>query len=75
MRHYVGATLLAARRPAEAEAVYRKDLQRFPDNGWSLYGLSVALAAQDRAQDAARVRDEFGEAWRSADVMLSASRF
>lgn len=36
VRHSLGAALLASGRPAEAEAVYREDLKRNPNNGWSL---------------------------------------
>ena len=35
-------------RPADAEAVYRADLKKYPKNGWSLIGLSRALAAQGK---------------------------
>ena len=28
-------------RPAEAEEVYLRDLERFPENGWSLFGLAT----------------------------------
>jgi predicted Zn-dependent protease len=35
----LGAALLAAGRPAEAERAFRADLQEFPANGWALYGL------------------------------------
>lgn len=38
-RQSLGAVLLEAEKPAEAEAVYRKDLTVNPDNGWSLFGL------------------------------------
>ena len=38
-RHVLGATLMDAGRYAEAEAVYREDLKRRPENGWSLFGL------------------------------------
>src|SRR5204862_8051425 len=43
MRQYLGAAYLKINRPAEAEAVYREDLARNPQNGWSLYGLAQAL--------------------------------
>jgi tetratricopeptide (TPR) repeat protein len=54
-RHLLGAQLLLAGRPGEAEEVYREDLARNPANGWALYGLSLALRGQGRAADAARV--------------------
>src|SRR4030095_17008403 len=36
IRHSLGAALLKARHPAEAEKVYRTDLRGFPENGSSL---------------------------------------
>ncbi len=75
VRHLLGAQLLATNRPAEAEAVYREDLLRNPANGWSLYGLSAALKAQNRAAEAARVEAELRAAWKNADIALTASAF
>jgi len=40
VRHLLGAQLLIAGRPAQAERVYREDLRRHPGNGWALYGLA-----------------------------------
>jgi tetratricopeptide (TPR) repeat protein len=45
VRQSLGAVLLKAGRAAEAEAVYREDLKRNPENGWSLYGLTQSLRA------------------------------
>src|ERR1700757_2084809 len=39
LRHAIGANLMHAGRFAEAEQVYRDDLKRLPENGWSLLGL------------------------------------
>jgi len=75
VRHLLGAQLLIAGRPAEAERVYRADLKRNPRNGWSLYGLAAALRAQGRSGEAMRVTREFGAAWQHADVRLVASAF
>lgn len=66
--------LLAAGRPAEAERVFREDLDRFPDNGWSLDGLESALRAMDRDREADQVADRFAEAWRHADVRVEELR-
>ena len=74
VRHVLGRALLEANRPVEAEAAYRKDLLRFPANGWSLLGLERALEAQGRPEEAAAVREERERAWRHADLELSASR-
>ena len=74
-RHLLGAELLAAGKPAEAEAVYREDLKRHPNNGWAFLGLSQALAAQKKDADATAARKSFEEAWQKADVQLTASAY
>ncbi len=74
-RHSLGAVLLEAGRAAEAEAVYREELRRNPENGWSLFGLAEALLAQDEAAAAEEAGRRFERAWANADVELSASRF
>jgi len=71
MRHYLGAALLEARKPKEAEAVYREDLRRNPNNGWALYGLASSLAAQARKDEAAAARERFEAAWKEADIKLT----
>ena len=47
-RHALGAVLLEAGRPAEAETVYWEDLKRNRENGWALTGLVQALRAQKK---------------------------
>jgi len=74
-RHWLGAALLEAGRPAEAEAVYRAELADHPHNGWSLLGLEQALHAQSRTADADETRRAFEQAWALADVWIRASRF
>ena len=71
----LGAVLLAAGRPAEAETVYWEDLRRFRDNGWALFGLVRALRAQKKDDQAAVVEARFKKAWARADVSLTGSRF
>ncbi len=39
VRHFLGAMLLDAGRPNEAEVVYAADLRKNPENGYSLFGL------------------------------------
>ncbi len=74
-RQALGAVLLAAGRPAEAETVYWEDLRRNRENGWALFGLMQALKAQGKNDDAALVEARFKKAWAKADVTLTASRF
>jgi tetratricopeptide (TPR) repeat protein len=71
----LGAVLLEAGRPAEAETVYWDDLRRNRDNGWALFGLAKALRAQGKTGQAEIVEARFTKAWARADVTLPASRF
>lgn len=71
VRHSLGAVLLAADRPKDAEAVYREDLKIWPENGWALFGLSQSLKAQNK--DTTDVDKRFKEAWKHADTKLHAS--
>jgi tetratricopeptide (TPR) repeat protein len=73
-RHSLGVVLLAAGKAAEAEAVYRKDLELHPHNGWALIGLSQALAAQGKTAEAADAKARFDQAWANADLKIEASR-
>jgi tetratricopeptide (TPR) repeat protein len=75
VRHNLGATLLAAGRAAEAQAIYQEDLRQYPNNGWSLLGLSKSLEAQGKTAEALEARQRFAEAWMHADVTPSTSRF
>jgi tetratricopeptide (TPR) repeat protein len=75
VRQNLGAVLLAAKRPAEADKVYREDLRRNPNNGWSLYGLTQSLKARGNKKLAALEEKYFQKAWSRADVTLTASRF
>ena len=75
VRQALGAALLQAGRAAEAEAVYREDLRRNPENGWSLFGLAQSLRVQGKGADATAVDARFRRAWGRADVTLTASRF
>jgi tetratricopeptide (TPR) repeat protein len=72
VRHALGATLMNAKRHAEAEKVYREDLVRFPENGWSLLGLLQSLQAQGK-KEAAAVEKRFRTIWAKADVEIPSS--
>jgi tetratricopeptide (TPR) repeat protein len=75
VRHALGAALLDSGHAAEAEQVYRDDLIRYPNNGWSLYGLSRALKLQGKQAEALAVKQQFDKAWEHADVKLASSCF
>jgi len=73
VRHTLGAVLVKAERFAEAERVYRADLEQWPGNGWSLLGLTRALEGQDKRDAAAKTRAKFEQAWANADNPLTTS--
>ena len=73
-RHALGAVLLEAGKAVDAEAVYRAELERNPQNGWSLNGLAKSLRAQKRNAEAKEVERQFTNAWQHADVKLDSSR-
>src|SRR5437764_155437 len=70
MRETLGATLLLDGQAAEAERVFRADLERNPRNGRSLFGLWKALEAQHKTREAVVARREFEAAWKNADTQL-----
>jgi tetratricopeptide (TPR) repeat protein len=75
MRQSLGKALIAAGLAPEAQRVYQDDLKRFPENGWSLFGLATCLDMQGKSDEATTVRARLVEAWKHADVELVASRF
>jgi tetratricopeptide (TPR) repeat protein len=70
VRQSLGMALLRLGRTNEAEAVFRKDLDQHPRNGWSLFGLTQSLRKQGAAEAAAEAQRRFEEAWAQADVTL-----
>lgn len=73
VRHTLGALLLSDGRYEEAEKVYREDLKEWPENGWSLYGLTQCLRAQGAAAEADKVERRFRKVWSRADVTIGSS--
>ena len=72
-RHWLGAALIEAERYADAERVYREELEDHPHNGWSLYGLKMALEAQ--GESLADTSTEFDASWARSDVWIASSKF
>ena len=73
VRHALGALLMAGGRFAEAEAVYREDLRRNRDNGWSLTGLQLALRKQQLDNEAEELSPRLDRAFHNADTRPSSS--
>jgi len=74
VRQTLGAVLLEAGRPEEAEAVFWEDLRRHASSGWSLFGLMQAQRAQGKAEEAAMTEARFRQAWKDADITLTSAR-
>ncbi|HEY7115682.1 MAG TPA: hypothetical protein VH475_03795 [Tepidisphaeraceae bacterium] len=72
-RHVLGAALMKAGKAAEAEQVYRDDLKKLPNNGWSLFGLADSLRKQGKDDEAKEVDARFKEVWSKADIQITSS--
>lgn len=70
VRESLGAALLLNGQAERAEAVFRADLEQYPRNPRSLFGLQNALDVQRKHDAAEEVRREFEAAWKNADVPL-----
>jgi tetratricopeptide (TPR) repeat protein len=67
-RHFLGEELLKQKKWTEAVKVFNDDLQVNNDNGWSLYGLHLALKNSNKKTDAARVLVKYQKAFRETDL-------
>ena len=72
-QHWLGAALLEVKRYPDAERVYREELKKHPNNGWSLFGLKAALEGQGKPS--ADVAKQFDDAWARSDAWIQASRY
>ena len=72
-RQWLGAVLIQAERFEDAARIYREELDDHPHNGWSLFGLQQALAAQGISSP--DVDEDFDASWARADTWIQASRF
>ncbi len=72
-RHWLGAALLEAGRPADAEMEYRTELADHPHDVWSLHGLKAALAAQRKTDP--DVDADFETSTARVDVWITSSKF
>lgn len=74
-RQCLGWVLLKAGKVSDAEDTYHKDLERYPENGWSLTGLiqSAEARGSDGAESASKARRRFDAAWAAAEVAIGSS--
>jgi hypothetical protein len=71
VRESLCGLLLQSGNYADAEKVFRADLERNKHSGRSLFGLMESLKAQKKSQGAAIAQREFESAWKNADTKLS----
>jgi tetratricopeptide (TPR) repeat protein len=69
VRESLGGEYLRAQRFADAERVFRRDLEINPQNPRSLFGLQEALRGQSK--DANDVSRRFTEAWKDTGIQLT----
>ncbi len=64
VRHAMGALLMASKKYAEAEKLYREDLERHPKNTWSLLGLRQSLDLQENRKESQLISRLLDIAWK-----------
>jgi tetratricopeptide (TPR) repeat protein len=74
VRQSLGAALLEAGKPAEAEQVFTQSLAQFPHNGWALYGLMKAQQAQNNEAAAQETEKRLKQTWAGDPAMLTLKR-
>jgi len=73
VRHTMGAIQLTSGDALGAEATYREDLKRHPENAWGLLGLHQTLTSLGRHAEADALKPRLDRAWARADVTPPAS--
>ena len=73
VRHTLGAVYLKSGDYADAERVYREDLEEWPNNVWALYGLGRALEEQGKTAEAEKAMADYEDVWPDADAPLTTS--
>jgi len=72
-RQSLGRVLIEAGKLEEAEAVFKKDLEGYPRNGWSMFGLYKVLEIQGKTEEAKQYKDKFDIIWQLSDIELKSS--
>jgi tetratricopeptide (TPR) repeat protein len=67
-REALGRLLLKTGKTEEAEAVFREDLKRHPENGWALFGLEKSLRTLGKTDEADEAHKRLEKAWARADI-------
>jgi hypothetical protein len=74
VRPTLGRLLLVTNHAADAERVFRDDLDKKPRDARALSGLRDSLKAQGRDYEAEQVDEQFKSAWKVADTKSTSTR-
>ena len=74
VRQTLAAALLQAGRLDEAEAQFKRALERAPNNGWSYYGLAKVYAALGNAEAAKQAEENLAKTWIGNRSLLQLSK-
>ena len=72
-RQSLGRVLMEAGKLKEAEAVFKRDLEDYPRNGWSMFGLIKVLEIQEKNEEAKPYKAQFDIIWQLSDIKLESS--
>lgn len=75
IRHSLRALLLEQGHYAEAEAVFNKDLELHPNNGWALKSLLSCYQKTGNQQTAKITEQLFADSWSRSDITIKAACF
>ena len=74
VRQTLGAALLPAGRLDEAEAQFKRALERAPNNGWSYFGLAKVYTALGNAAAAEQAEEKLSKTWIGNRSLLQLSK-
>ena len=72
-RQTLGHALLMNKSFSEAALVFERDLEDYPRNGWSYFGLHVAQQELNNQEESIEALNKFNEIWGRADISINSS--
>ncbi|MDA1028374.1 MAG: hypothetical protein O3B41_04890 [Bacteroidetes bacterium] len=67
-RQLLGRMLFDSQNYEAAREIFLADLEQYPENGWSLFGLYQSLVLLKQTDQAKEVKSRFELAWKTADT-------
>lgn len=74
VRHHLGAVVVESGTYMDAIKIYEDDLKVYRENGWALRGLMNVYEKLGDNRRYKAVKARFDEAWKHADIQITASR-